>query len=321
MLRFLRNQKGAAAAIVGIALPVMLGMGALVIDVGNLYLNKTQVSAAADAAVLAGAQELPKDPAAAQSIAYEYAARNGKDGDQAQATVSGTNNDTMQVTITRNVPLIFAPVLNIGSSAVSATATAQVSVAASVPWIVPFVLPKTQYFDYDHVFTMRMYGASNPYFNPKYEDAKYQMDYMNVGIENTNFSQYIQYLKYGYQKKFTIGNNMQYLGPSSGGVESVNAFYDRTVRDPNTDYTKARVGDPRVMLIPLVDSMLPRTTPEGTPMKIVGFVGFFLEEVHKEYSTKFWAKGRFLKDLNVGSGDSTSNPAYDFGVRTIKLIH
>lgn len=319
MLNTLKEEKGAVLVLVAAAVTAMMGFAALVVDVGNLYLNKTQLSNAADAAVLAAAQELPKNAANAQVIAKDYTARNGKANDVTTTTIS-SDSKTIEVNINRDVQLFFAPILGFDNSTVSASAAAQVSIAASVPWIVPFVLPKTQTFDYDHQFTMRMYDPKKPH-------GEYEFDYMNVGIQNTNFQDYIKYLKYGYQKTFKIGDNMQYLGPSSGGKESVEAFYDRTLRDSNTDYSKAKIGDSRVMLIPLVDQMLPRNTSEGTPMKIIGFVGFFLETVHKgtiqkdgNYGVTFYAKGRFLKDLNVGTGDSTSNPIYDYGVRTIRLI-
>ena len=324
MMNILREQKGVAAVMAALALPLMLGFVALVVDVGNLYFNRTQLSAASDAAVFAASQELPQNRAQADAVARDYAGRNGKIADVVTVTIS-PNNRTISVNVNRTVPLFFAPILKIfdenftqNSSTVSAQSTAQIGIAASVPWIVPFVLPRTQAFDYTHQFTMRMYDAKKPY-------GTYEFDYMNVGIENADFNDYIQYLKFGYQETFKIDNNVQYLGPSSGGKESVEAFFDRTQRDPNTNYANARIGDPRVMLIPIVDKMLSRTTKDGTNMKIIGFVGFFLDEVHKGtlnngiYGTTFYAKGRFLKDLNVGSGDSTSNPVYDFGVRTIQL--
>jgi Flp pilus assembly protein TadG len=318
MLGNLNNQKGTVAVMAAFILPVMLGFSALVIDIGNLYLNRVQLSAAADAAVLAAAQELPKNPTQAQIVAANYARTNGQATDNATITIS-PDNRTISANISRRVSLFFAPIFNLSNSTVSAKATAQINIAASVPWIVPFVLPKTQAFDYTHQFTMRMYDAKNPY-------GQYEFDYMNVGIQNTSFQDYINYLKYGYQKSFSVDQNMQYLGPSSGGKDSVEAFSDRTSRDPNTDYTKAKIGDPRVMLIPLVDKMLSRNTAAGTPMKIIGFVGFFLETVHEgiiqrdgNYGVTFYAQGRFLQDLNVGSGDSTTNSIYDFGVRTIKL--
>ena len=313
MWKIFAERKGAVAAMVALALPAMLGFGALAVDVGSLYVNRTQLSAMADAAVLAGAQELPKNPDQATVMAKDYAGRNGLPGDTVAVTIS-SDNKTIQVDIKRNVPLYFAKALNMSASDVSGTAKAQVKIAASVPWIVPFVIPKTQAFDYTHTFTMRIPDAARPY-------GTYEFDYMNVGIENTDFATYIKYLKYGYQKTFKVGENMQYLGPSSGGKESVDAFYDRTARDSNTDYSKAVGGEPRVMLIPVVEAMLPRNTAPGTPMKIIGFVGFFLETVYKgSYGKTYYAKGKFLKDLNVGTGETSDDATIDFGVRTIQLI-
>ena len=321
IMQLLKCQKGAALVVFALGLPVIIGLSSLTIDVGNILANKAEVSAAADAAALAGAQELPRFPADSEDRAIAFLERNGVPYAEGNVDIAwGADNRSIKVTAARDVPLYFAPFLGVNTYRVSASATAQVCIANSVPWIVPFVLPKTQSFDHTKTFTMRMYGAKNRYYTATAADpADQQMDYMNVGIENTSFNQYIYYLKYGYQKKFSVGNDMQYLGPSSGGQASVDAFYDRTVRDSNRDSTKAQLGDPRVMLIPLVETMLPRTTAEGTKMKIVGFVGFFLDEVHRDYGERFWARGRFIKDLNVGPGETTDNAAADFGVRTVRL--
>ena len=55
---------------------VLLGMAAMVIDVGYAYYAHRSLQAQADAAALAGAQELP-DPARAESVAYEYSGEPG----------------------------------------------------------------------------------------------------------------------------------------------------------------------------------------------------------------------------------------------------
>ena len=246
-------------------------------------------------------------------MAVDYAKKNGKATDQINVTLAADNR-SIEVEIKRTVPLYLANVFAKSNSLVAEKSKAKVSVAASVPWIVPFVIPKTQVFDHVNTFTMRIPDPNKPY-------GQYEFDYMNVGIENTDFATYIKYLKYGYQKTFKVGDSVKYLGPSSGGKESVDAFFDRTVRDANTDYTKAEGGQPRVMLIPVVEAMLPRNTVSGTPMKIIGFVGFFLETVYKgSYGKTYYAKGKFIKDLNVGSGQTSNDATIDFGVRTIQLV-
>ena len=308
----LNNRRGSVLIIAALSLTMMLAISTLVIDVGNIYLNKTQLSNAADATVLAAAQELPNDSVAAQTVANKYAMQNGKKGDVVTTTISA-DNKTIQVLISRNVNLIFAQFFGINTFNASATATAQVSSAGSVPWSVPFVIVKPAAFDYTHEFTMRMYDARNPY-------GQYEFDYMNIGIDGIDFNNYLDYLQNGYVHTLALNQNVQYYAPSSGGKVSVDAFYDRTVRDTNTDYTKAKVGDARVMLIGLVDKMLDRNTQQGKNMKLVGFVGIYLENVHRDYGTNFYAKVRFLKGLNVGTGDANANPTFDNGLNTIQLI-
>ena len=55
------------------------GIAALVVDAGLLYYTKVFLSNAADAAALAGVQELPKNPTDAQNTAISYATDNGVD--------------------------------------------------------------------------------------------------------------------------------------------------------------------------------------------------------------------------------------------------
>ncbi|MEK6709810.1 MAG: pilus assembly protein TadG-related protein, partial [Nitrospinota bacterium] len=53
-----RREKGQTLAIAALVLPVMLGMGALAVDVGHLYVARTALQNAADAGAMAGAGAL-----------------------------------------------------------------------------------------------------------------------------------------------------------------------------------------------------------------------------------------------------------------------
>ena len=115
---------------------------------------------------------------------------------------------------------------------------------------------------------------------------------------------------------------MYYMAPSSGGQPSVDAFARRIARDSNTDYTKAKVGDGRVILIPVVPSLLSRNAAVNTHITVLGFAAFFIQEVHKNsYEETFWFEGRFLENVTVDSDDVTFDPNADYGVRVTKLIY
>ncbi len=59
------------------AMTVILGMTAMVIDLGNLMLEKQKLSDAVDAAALSGAQELMNGSTQAKETAIQYAEENG----------------------------------------------------------------------------------------------------------------------------------------------------------------------------------------------------------------------------------------------------
>ena len=72
-----RNERGQAMVLTVVFLVVLLGMAAMVLDVGSWYRADRDTQSTADAAALAGAQALPEDPATAVTLAQQYAAKNG----------------------------------------------------------------------------------------------------------------------------------------------------------------------------------------------------------------------------------------------------
>src|SRR5687767_4555830 len=74
-----KNESGQAVVLTTVALVVLLGMAAFVLDVGNWFRTDRRLQGTADAAALAGAQMLPADPGGAKATALEYANKNGGD--------------------------------------------------------------------------------------------------------------------------------------------------------------------------------------------------------------------------------------------------
>jgi Flp pilus assembly protein TadG len=83
------DQRGIALVLTVMLLVVMLGMSALVFDLGYARSQRRQVQTAADAAALAGAQELPA-PTAAETEAKELALANLPGGSFDWSTCSDT---------------------------------------------------------------------------------------------------------------------------------------------------------------------------------------------------------------------------------------
>jgi hypothetical protein len=112
---------------------VLMGMAAMVIDVGMGWYAKRQLQAAVDAAALAGAQDLP-DPAMATASANTYFNKNGLKGvtnistsitTKCVASAPGCSPaNAIVVSASATAPTFFARVFGIHSWTVGAKATA-----------------------------------------------------------------------------------------------------------------------------------------------------------------------------------------------------
>jgi Flp pilus assembly protein TadG len=138
MIRWLWREEAGQGLVLGtMAMIVLLGFAALVLDVGMFIHEKRELQKAVDAAALAGAQKLPDSQTEAEADADEWLRKNdvdGTNGDSVDISFTCTSEfevgcdpsanrwDTIVVEAKRNVPLNFAPLLGLNNVTVSATA-------------------------------------------------------------------------------------------------------------------------------------------------------------------------------------------------------
>jgi hypothetical protein len=135
-----REQRGQAMVLTVLFITALLGMAALVLDVGHWYRTKRDLQAVADSAALAGAQALPGNTGLAASLAQQYATKNG--GPVPTVTFSSTllPADTIHVSVTRNEPGFFAKVFSINSATIGAKAAAQTGTPGATRYAAPFAI-------------------------------------------------------------------------------------------------------------------------------------------------------------------------------------
>lgn len=122
----LKDTKGLVAVIVALLITVLLGFTAFVVDIGSVAMQRQNLQKAADAAALAGAQDLPS-AGNAISTAISYLDKNGvKAPDTYIATTPYSGDSTkIEVKCTRTVSYTFAQVFGYTQTNVSARAVAQ----------------------------------------------------------------------------------------------------------------------------------------------------------------------------------------------------
>lgn len=323
------KQDGSVIVFVVLALAVLFGFTGLVVNVGFLTMTKSDLQTAADAGALAAAQNLANNNPiasleAARATAINYAQKSpGKTTDivTPQVDLKGTVS-TIQVTTTRVSPGF----LGAADTIVSATATARVSPAGGTPpGTPPFAIKAPS----NMVWTNNVTQTYTMKINPT---APNDFTYVDVAFKNpTTTAEYYNLLTNGNSAAMNMSSPLYWIAPAEGGTTAVNSFADRITNDPNTDITKATVGEARLMMIPLL-STLPTRATDGNDwsystkgLAITGFVGFWLDSVYKGRVVNgtypdFNVKGRFIQIvLPSGTPDLTGKGTY-YGTSQIQLI-
>ncbi|TCD47266.1 hypothetical protein E0L29_09050 [Chlorobium sp. N1] len=170
----LENQRGSAALLFALFLPVLLGFAALAVDLARVQLTRIELQNAADAAAMAGARSLddpggdPYNWTAAETVALEFARRNVANGEaildaeietgywnipdpslglHGAAAAGDVPAVRARISLAegRNggpLPLFFAPILDIADSEVRAEAVAVIAAPAGGSGLFPFVIGK-----------------------------------------------------------------------------------------------------------------------------------------------------------------------------------
>jgi hypothetical protein len=140
-----RDQTGQAFVLTVLFLTALIGMAALVVDLGSWFRQHRQLQATADAAALAGAQELPSSPGLATSFANDYAGRNtaGLQSVNISFSTKFEPNDTVRVHVKKPAPGFFAKVFGVNSVDMGATAVARTGGMAAAKYVAPIVVKET----------------------------------------------------------------------------------------------------------------------------------------------------------------------------------
>lgn len=122
--RYAGHEAGQVLVLFAAVLVSLCGIVGISVDVGQLVYTKADLQKVADAAALAGAQDLPS-ASTANSTAQSYVGKNAGADTTAVAVISassGSTNDTIRVTASRNVSFTFLRVLGMEGKTVSAAA-------------------------------------------------------------------------------------------------------------------------------------------------------------------------------------------------------
>jgi len=288
-VNLIHPENGSVVVLVALLLTILLGLSALVVDLGVIYVNYTHLQNTLDTAVLAGVQELPSSTSKAQEVALQYAQDNGI----AQVTISFAQNDyEINASVHGQVSALFSKIWGLKENTISASARAMMVTPSSITGAVPLSIQE-QVLNFGTVYSLKS-GAgdsTNGWFGP-------------LALSGTGANDYQTDLTYGYSGKLSIGQVLDLQsGDMSGPTKkAINSRMAADKKVPQNTYDDYERNAPELVYVPIV-----KLLQTSGKVQIVGFAAFFLEGITGNGTNSF-IKGRFIRTIVI-NGRSTGSLA------------
>ncbi len=327
--RFAAKERGESLFIIAFALTALIGVTALVTDLGMAYVKTAQTQTAADAAALAAGMKLPiksSDTAAiaqATAIAQDYLTKNGVSDPSAAEITFGELSDGAYHAIAVSQPAVsetaFAKIFSIDEIAFSRMAEARVLPCGALSDLVPLSIEES-------TLDGMIASGSTEHAILKYGKKTDEVQHGSFGaidldgVQGGGANDYKNWLANGYQSKLTIGTTLpvesgNMAGPTYSGIVQ---RYNACTHYPSSGGCNLHryVDDcPRVMKVPVIVY----TTSQHKYVKDVGFAAFVLED-YATYESKGCVVGSYVNMVNIGAADANlSGSAENYGVYSLVL--
>jgi hypothetical protein len=303
----IRCDSGQAFVFVAFSLTVLVGMAALVIDGGSWYRAQRHLQTAADAAALAGAQELPTKPSTATTVAIDYGTvRNGSGLDALSVSPTIPRSDTIHVSATAKAPGIFARVISAAFNEVNLGAEAEAQVFA--PLSLKNVAPIAVYKDMACIVSSpSCFGQ--PVTLTFDEDAEFDPTKSKFGL-----------LDLDRDGSAGAGDMKKWLEDGYPDYLSINTDYPPANGEKNgiKQELEDAADEKRVLLFPVYDS-----ANASTGYHVIGWAAFVIDDVVEWTGHEHELTGHFVTFIatDLAAGGTISDPDLDFGVHVITLTH
>lgn len=309
--RNLTDEKGSVLILLAGAVFVMLGMAAMVADVGIAYLDRAKLAVAADAAALAAACELPHDMEAARDVAREYAQKNGVPPDKLEIEIL-PDRESIRIRAEKKMSLFFGRLFSLEERDLSAVSRARAGVVSAVKGIAPLAVEKKN-FIYGEKYLLKQGAQEDIFFT--YESPYHTGFFGALALGGSGASRYEENLTYGFNKVVSVGD---VLPTESGNMSNpTKRAIDNRMERCTCSCTEENFQKncPRILLVPVYEDT------EGKKEKIkeievIGFAAFFVEEVLGQ-GNENQIFGYFVETTVAGEIGDNGTPY--FGLRTSRL--
>jgi len=307
----INRQEGIAVVLVALCLTVLVGMLALVGDIGLLFLTKTQLARAADAAALAGAARINEGEVPARLEAQNYLQANGITAGTGTIEID-LQEKTVTVRLRQEVNYFFAPLFGETSNEVSVQAVGQNGSISAAKGVAPVGIEDQQLI-YGEPYVLK-WSSDLTLLETPFGPGNFGI--LNFGNHGGGASDYRQYAAKGYSEFIKVGDVI----PAETGNKSgptLQGFGERIQSceaDPPCSWQDYEADCPRIVTIPVYQIL--GGSGSNQEYKIVGFAAFWLEEIGG-HGNENYVSGYFIQKYLPGEIEIGQN---DYGLRSVKLI-
>ncbi|MEH7251644.1 pilus assembly protein TadG-related protein [Neobacillus niacini] len=284
--RLLKEERGSTLILAAISMMVVLAMAGLAIDGSLLYMTKSKLQKAANAAVLSGAQDLPNSTARVTN-SVNYVINAHKEADSLTNLDSSTGEE-VSVELTKEVPLTFARIFGYEKVDVKVHATAGLYPIGSAVGVAPLGIDETK------LSQLGFYGEHQLKVGPS------ESEYGNFGIlalEGPGAKTYEDNFRHGYQSEVKIG---EIVDTQTGNIaeKTRDVVKERTdgCTQPPGDYSMRNCS--RIIMV-IVYKPHNYTGGQMKQVKVTGFAYFYIKDPMDSKDTSI--TGVFIKRTGAGS--------------------
>jgi len=299
-----RSDRGQATVLTLVFLVVLLGMAALVLDIGSWYRADRATQSTADAAALAGAQALPSSPTNANTLSLQYVTKNGGGSPSVTFSTKYLTNDTVKVNVTKPAQGVFTKLFGVRTVTVGSHASARASLMDQAKYVAPIGVnilnPKLK-----GTTTCPCFGSTNLTVLPLGKTgAPGAFDLLNIDSSHggTGPSILASWILKGYNGYLSLGDYFSDAGAKWNSSEVQNAL---NARD-NTE-----------LLFPVYDTI--KGTGSNAQYHVIAWVGFHMT-AHEEHGSTGSITGWFTEVVWTGIASTSATGQPNLGARVVNLV-
>jgi len=295
--KLLKDEKGSALVIYALCFSIFLGISATVLDGGLLYVTRSNLSNAVDSAALAGAQELPYNPAGAMEMAKAYGLSNGLLLEEMIVEVS-EDHTSIRVEAEKDVEFFFAKFIGFDSGRVNRSAVASVAPIVGVSGAVPLGIEEA-IFEIGKEYNLKVGAGESTtgWFGA-------------LALSKPGASYYEDNLTFGFDGIIRIGD---ILDIQTGNISNpTQRAIDYRIENSGGTYTSTgelNRNSLRLLKVPVIEFV------GHNQVKVIAFSMFLVDQVMGQ-GTESYITGKFVRTVTSGELDFNAS---DFGLYGVKL--